>query len=72
MTDIFIYLYRLTDIALLSGGNEMNKCCEITSGCTSRNFLTREEKAEMLKEYKESLENELKGVGERIKELSKN
>ncbi len=35
-------------------------------------FLTKEEKIEMLKEYKESLEKEAKGVQERIKELEKN
>ena len=37
-----------------------------------RNFLTREEKIEVLREYKESLEKEAQGVGERIKELQKN
>jgi hypothetical protein len=36
-----------------------------------RNFLTKEEKAAILKEYKESLEKELKGVEERIKEIQK-
>jgi len=36
-----------------------------------RSFLTKEEKIEMLKEYKESLEKEAKGVEERIKELEK-
>jgi hypothetical protein len=43
-------------------------------GCCSgsaRSFLTREEKIEMLEEYKKSLENEAKGVEERIKELKK-
>ncbi|MBI2546778.1 DUF5320 domain-containing protein [Candidatus Woesearchaeota archaeon] len=39
--------------------------------CTARRFPTREEKLEMLKEYKESLELEAKGVAERIKELEK-
>lgn len=34
-----------------------------------RNFLTKEEKIEMLNSYKEDLENEAKGVAERIKEL---
>lgn len=38
----------------------------------TRDFLTKEEKTEMLKEYKENLEKEAKGVGERIKELEKN
>lgn len=37
-----------------------------------RSFLTKEEKLEMLKEYQESLEKEVQGVKERIKELSKN
>jgi len=37
--------------------------------CGTRQFLTKEEKVEMLKEYKESLENEAKGVGEKIAEL---
>ena len=37
-----------------------------------RGFLTREEKIEMLKEYKDSLDKEAKGVSERIKELEKN
>ena len=45
----------------------------MTYGCCGmRNFLTKEEKAEMLKEYEQSREKELKGVKERIKELSKN
>ncbi len=37
-----------------------------------RNFLTKEEKIELLSEYKERLEKEAKGVEERIKELKKN
>ncbi len=40
-------------------------------GTTSRSFLTKEEKLEMLQEYKEALEKEAKGVEERIKELEK-
>jgi len=43
----------------------MHSCCE------SRSFLTREEKIEMLKEYKENLEKETQGVTERIKELER-
>ncbi|HKR72497.1 MAG TPA: hypothetical protein VJR94_00145 [Candidatus Nitrosocosmicus sp.] len=35
----------------------------------SRGFLTREEKVDLLKEYKNDLEKEVKGVSERIKEL---
>lgn len=45
----------------------MYGCCT-----TERNFLTKEEKIGMLKEYKETLDKESKGVGERIKELEKN
>lgn len=40
-------------------------------GTGFRGFLTSEEKLEMLKEYKENLEKEAKGVAERIKELQK-
>ena len=41
-------------------------------GCgSSREFLTKEEKTERLKEYKESLEKEVKGISERIEELEK-
>ena len=38
-------------------------------GCHCRQFLTKEEKAEQLKEYQESLEKELKAVKERRAEL---
>ena len=38
---------------------------------SGRSFLTKEEKLELLREYKESLEMEAKGVAERIKELEK-
>jgi hypothetical protein len=38
--------------------------------CGVREFLTKEEKIELLKEYKESLEKEAQGVSERIKELN--
>ena len=34
-----------------------------------RRFLTKEERVEWLEEYKSNLENELKGVSERIAEL---
>ena len=36
-----------------------------------RSFLTKDEKIEMLQEYKERLDKESKGVAERIKELEK-
>ena len=37
----------------------------------ARNFLTRDEKVEMLKEYKDSLEKEAKGVTEKIEQMKK-
>jgi len=37
-----------------------------------RSFLTREEKVELLKEYRNDLEKEAQGVSERIKELEVN
>ena len=40
-------------------------------GSAPRGFLTNEEKVEMLKEYKENLEKEAKGVAERIKEMER-
>ncbi len=47
-----------------------------SNGCCGsggfRSFLTREEKLEMLKEYKDSLEKEVQGISERIKDLEKN
>lgn len=41
------------------------ECCS-NSG---RGFLTKNEKLEILKEYKQNLEKEALGVSERIKEL---
>ncbi len=40
--------------------------------CDGRSFLTKEEKVELLKDYKDQLEKEAQGVGEKIKELEKN
>ena len=37
--------------------------------CTPRAFLTREEKVARLKEYKDALEKEARGVTERIAQL---
>ena len=47
----------------------MEEC--VSCGCGSRSFFTKEEKMEMLKEYKESLEKETQGVSERIKDLER-
>jgi hypothetical protein len=44
--------------------------CGRSCGC-GRGFLTKEEKIEMLKEYREWLDKEAKGVTERVKELQK-
>lgn len=43
----------------------MNGCCG------ERSFLTKEEKIEMLKEYREELEKEVQGIKERINELER-
>ena len=48
----------------------MNNMC-YGSTCEPRSFFTREEKIDMLKEYKDSLEKETQGVAEKIKELEK-
>ena len=37
----------------------------------AKKLFTKDEKIEMLKEYKDSLEKEAQGVAERIKELEK-
>jgi len=42
------------------------ECCGPVHG---RRYLNRAEKIDLLKQYKDELENELKGVDERIKEL---
>ncbi|MBI2660654.1 hypothetical protein HYX09_00120 [Candidatus Woesearchaeota archaeon] len=42
-------------------------CC----GTGTRSFFTKDEKGEMLKGYKNSLEKEAKGVGEKINQLEK-
>jgi len=46
-------------------------CGGYMGGMGGRSFLTKQEKLEMMKEYKEALEGEAKGVAERIKELEK-
>ena len=51
--------------------NKMCGCGMCGDAAGFRNFLTREEKIEVLKEYKGSLEKEVKGIGERIKDLQK-
>ena len=43
--------------------------CEGCVNAMPRGFLTKEEKLELLKEYKENLDKETKGVAERIEEI---
>ena len=69
------YIYILVNIVYtilpFRGWLEMNGCCEGPSCSGGRSFLTREEKIEMLKDYKEELEKEVQGISERIKEFEK-
>jgi len=48
----------------------MNTCYGCGGG--HRGFLTKKEKVELLREYKEDLDKEVQGVSEKIKELEKN
>jgi len=45
-------------------------CCGV-SVQSARNFLTKEERIALLKEYKDDLDKESQGVSERIKHLEK-
>lgn len=47
----------------------MRGCCE--QGMFFRRYLTAKEKQEMLEAYRQQLQNELKGVEERIKEFER-
>jgi hypothetical protein len=67
-TDTFINpMPHISYARYIGRGERMYGCC----GGYGRSYFTSEEKVEMLKEYRESLESELKGVSERIKELEK-
>ncbi|MDO8628791.1 MAG: hypothetical protein Q7R56_03480 [Nanoarchaeota archaeon] len=50
----------------------MNGTCCGSSCEPERNFLTKEEKIEMLKDYQQTLEKEAQGVKERIKDMERN
>ncbi|MEK6831032.1 MAG: hypothetical protein AABX77_03305 [Nanoarchaeota archaeon] len=50
----------------------VNCCVGYCNEGSFRQFLTKEEKIELLQEYKENLEKEAKGISERIKDLQKN
>ena len=45
-------------------------CCGVSMQ-SARNFLTKEERIALLKEYKDDLDKESQGVAERIKQLEK-
>ncbi len=49
-----------------------NECGCTGFGNEMRRFLTKEEKVEILKGYREELQKEVKAVEERIKDLGKN
>ena len=42
---------------------------DFRAGYNARGFLTKAEKIELLKEYKENLDKEAKGVAEKIEDL---
>lgn len=47
-----------------------HSCCGVSMQ-SARNFLTKEERIALLKEYKDDLDKESQGVAERIKQLEK-
>lgn len=51
------------------GGDLMGLGCCGVGVDQVRNFLTREERIALLKEYSDGLEKEVQGIKERIKEL---
>lgn len=73
--DIFKYIFRLHigyPISSVKVSTMGYDCCGTQSSCgTQRSFLTKEEKIEMLREYKDALVKETQGVDERIKDLQK-
>jgi hypothetical protein len=62
------------EFILTNGGNVMDKFnygCGCDCDWSERKSLTKEEKLDMLVEYKKSLDAESKGVAERITQLKK-
>jgi hypothetical protein len=53
------------DVRVIRCGPRELDCCGIP-----RHFITKKEKHEALKKYRDQLQNELKGVEERITDLS--
>ena len=68
--DVSYFRYRTSD---KETGGEQDMQCETSCGTEKceRRFLTNEEKAEKLGEYKNWLESEAKGVDETIARLKK-
>lgn len=62
-------IYRICDIEGVRDMGYGYGCCSTASSQRSRSFLTKEERIELLKEYKNDLEKETQGVAEKIKEL---
>lgn len=58
----------MTDMKAMGGDLMGYGCCGVRVDQV-RNFLTREERIALLKEYKDGLEKEVQGIGERIREL---
>ena len=66
MSDKYKYISVLISyVRYIREGNFRMMCCG------ERNFFSKEEKIEMLKDYKEKLEKEAKGVNELISKLEK-
>lgn len=63
----------MTDTILKGGKTNMGQCmyASCCSGYSGRSFLTKEEKIEMLNDYKNELDQESKAVTERIDLLKK-
>lgn len=62
-------MHQISDARYKHKGGEKMVCCQVSYGHQSRSFLTKEEKIQMLKDYKESLDRESKGVSEKIAHL---
>jgi hypothetical protein len=58
----------MTDNGIYGGDSMGYGCCGIGVDRV-RNFLTKEERISLLKEYSDGLEKEVQGIKERIKEL---
>ncbi len=71
MSDIYKYIiyYISYDRYDIHGGDCMGYGCCGVGVDRVRNFLTREERISLLKEYSDGLEKEVQGIKERIKEL---